>query len=444
MQHDLFHVYTVDAHTLHLIRNIVRLGDQKYQLEFPLASSLAKELPKQEILYVAGIYHDIAKGRGGDHSELGAVDAAAFCKRHHFSERDTKLVCWLVEEHLLMSMTAQKKDIADPDIIYEFAAQVPSIIHLEYLYVLTVCDIAATNPKLWNSWRASLLQQLFVETRRALRRGVDSPVSRTEWVYTTRQEVRTELFKAKFSASHVNDLVDSLEDEYFLQGSVSDIVWQCSSILLHTDTSLPVIAIRDKHNEHGKGFSQIMIYLKSDKDLFAATTAMLEQLSLNVLSARISAASGDFNISNFVITNSDNDALSGEPNRKELIKERLSEALDDPDDYPEIISRRTSRALKNFSFPTEVMLSNDPIHHKTVIEVVTPDRPGLLARIGHILYSHNLSVTSARIATLGERVEDVFFVSEANGLPLSNVEQCEQLQHDICEQLDELASTESY
>jgi len=442
MQHDLFHVYTVDAHTIKLIRNIVRLQDDKHRDNFPLASKLVTELPKLELLFVAGLFHDIAKGRGGDHSELGSIDARTFCQRHHYSERDTHLISWLVEYHLLMSTTAQKKDIADPEIVFEFAEKVPSALHLEYLYVLTVCDIAATNPKLWNTWRSSLLQQLFVEARRALRRGIQSPVSRSQWISATRQEVRSILFQSEFNASLVNDLIDSLDDEYFIQGAVEDIVWQCKMILGQEDKSQPVIAIQDKDEDTGKGYSQLMIYLRSDDDLFAATTAMLEQLNINVLSARISSASGAFSVSNFVITNAANETLAHDPDRKLLIQKKLSEALDDPNDYPEIISRRTPRALKNFSFPTEVTLSNDPLNHRTIIEVVTPDRPGLLARIGHILYKHDLSLVSAKIATLGERVEDVFFITRDDGFPLSDVEQCAQLQTDICEQLDELASDE--
>lgn len=439
MQHDLFHAFTVDAHTIKLVRNIVRLHDEAHQDTFPVAAALVRELPKLELLFVAGIYHDIAKGRGGDHSELGAIDAIAFCKRHHYSERDTHLVAWLVEEHLLMSMTAQKKDVADPAIIYEFAARIPSIMHLEYLYVLTVCDIAATNPKLWNTWRASLLQQLFVEARRALRKGVNTPVNRTLWVSTTRQEVRSTLFQCSYAASQVNDLVDSLDDEYFLQGSVDDIVWQCQAILDQEDKTLPVIAIKDKNDGTGRGFSQLMIYLRSDDDLFAAITAMLEQLNINVLSARISSVRGAFTINNFVITNANHLALSEDSDRVSQIKQKLSEALDDPEDYPEIITGRTPRVLKTFSFPTEVTLSNDALNHRTVVEVVTPDRPGLLARIGQILYAHDLSLVNARIATLGERVEDVFFITQDNGSPLSDVEQCAKLQADICEQLDELS-----
>ncbi|KZZ39808.1 hypothetical protein A3758_25315 [Oleiphilus sp. HI0118] len=182
-----------------------------------------------------------------------------------------------------------------------------------------------------------------------------------------------------------------------------------------------------------------MIYLRSDDDLFAAITAMLEQLNVNVLSARISSARGGFSINNFVITNANDVALSEDSDRIVQIKQKLSEALDDPEDYPEIITGRTPRVLKTFSFPTEVTLSNDALNHRTVVEVVTPDRPGLLARIGQILYTHDLSLVNARIATLGERVEDVFFITQDNGFPLSDVEQCAKLQTDICEQLDELS-----
>ncbi len=437
MQHDLFHCYTVDAHTIQLIRNLIELESPESRKMFPLGSRLIGQIPKRELLYVAAIFHDIAKGRGGDHSELGAVDAEEFCERHHFSERDTKLVCWLVEQHLLMSMTAQKKDIADPEIIHAFAKQVPSLMHLEYLYVLTVCDISATNPNLWNSWRASLMQQLFVETRRAIRRGIDQPIDRNDWIRATRQEVRSMLFEQGFAAKRVDTLLDSLEDDFFLQDSTSDLAWQTAAILNHGESEEPLIIIRDSKTKRGDGFSQIMIYLKSKQDLFAATTAVLEQLNLNVLNARVSATGGEFSLSNFVVTDAQHQALDHDPERKAQVHKRLMEELDDPDDYPEIIQRRTPRQLKHFSFPTEVTFSNDMINHHTVMEVVTPDRPGLLARIGQILLSHNILLLNARIATLGERVEDVFFIVDAEGEPISDANLCTLLQQDICQQLDE-------
>ena len=437
MQHDLFHCYTVDAHTIRLIKNLIQLEQPSSQKEFPLASRLLKNIPKREILYVAGLFHDIAKGRGGDHSELGAQDALEFCEHHHFSERDTKLVSWLVENHLLLSMTAQKRDIDDPEVIHEFAKRIPSLTHLEYLYVLTVCDIAATNPNLWSSWRATLLQQLYIETRRAIRRGLEQPVDRNEWIWATKQEVKTLLFDQGFGAKEVNKLLDSFEDDYFLQDSTADIVWQISEVLTHGDSNDPLIIIRDTKTQFGDGFSQIMVYVPSKNNLFAATTAVLEQLNLNVLNARISASRGDFNLSNFIVTDAHHQPLAKDSDRREQVRQRLFEELDDPDDYPEIIQRRTPRQLKHFSFPTEVTFSNDMINQRTVMEVVTPDRPGLLARIGQILLMHKLTLINARIATLGERVEDVFFITDAKGQPISEASLCESLQHEICTQLDE-------
>ncbi|MFV1873196.1 MAG: [protein-PII] uridylyltransferase [Oleiphilus sp.] len=443
MQHDLFHSYTVDAHTIRLIRNLIQLEQPAAQKTFPLASRLLKNIPKRELLYVAGLFHDIAKGRGGDHSELGAIDAIEFCEHHHFSDRDTKLVSWLVEKHLLLSMTAQKRDIDDPEVIHEFAKRIPSLTHLEYLYVLTVCDIAATNPNLWSSWRATLLQQLYIETRRAIRRGLERPVDRNDWIWATKQEVRTLLFDQGFSATDVDNLLDSFEDDYFLQDSTADIVWQISEVLTHGDSEDPLIIIRDTKTQFGDGFSQIMVYIPSKNNLFAATTAVLEQLNLNVLNARISASRGDFNLSNFIVTDAHHQSLSRDEDRREEVRQKLFEELDDPEDYPEIIQRRTPRQLKHFSFPTEVTFSNDMINQRTVMEVVTPDRPGLLARIGQILLSHKLTLINARIATLGERVEDVFFISDADGEPISEAELCESLQHEICTQLDEQVETES-
>lgn len=443
MQHDLFHSYTVDAHTIRLIKNLIQLEQPIAQKEFPLASRLVRNIPKREILYVAGLFHDIAKGRGGDHSELGAQDAVEFCQHHHFSERDTKLVSWLVEHHLLLSMTAQKRDIDDPEVIHEFAKLIPSLTHLEYLYILTVCDIAATNPNLWNSWRATLLQQLYIETRRAIRRGLEQPVDRNDWIRATKQEVRNLLFDQGFGEKEVDKLLNSFEDDYFLQDSTADIVWQISEVLSHGDSSDPLIIIRDTKTQFGDGFSQIMVYIPSKNNLFAATTAVLEQLNLSILSARISASRGDFNLSNYIVTDAHHQPLTKDVDRREHVRQKLFDELDDPDDYPEIIQRRTPRQLKHFSFPTEVTFSNDMINQRTIMEVVTPDRPGLLARIGQILLDHDLTLINARIATLGERVEDVFIISDADGEPISEAAVCETLQHEICTQLDEQVDIES-
>jgi len=437
MQHDLFHIYTVDAHTLRVIRNMVRLNSPEARKDYPLASRLIHRLPKVEDLYIAGLYHDVAKGRGGDHSELGAIDAENFCRRHHLSDRDTQLISWLVENHLLMSMTAQRKDISDPDIIHAFARSMPSQVHLDYLYVMTVCDISATNPKLWNTWRASLLRQLYIETRRALRRGTETPVDRHEWVEATQSEAREILHAQNFSDDQINALWDTLDEDYFLQDSTVDIAWQTAAIIRHGDNPDPLVLIRDTRGGPTDGYSQIIIYMKDRVALFAATTAVLEQLNLNIVDARISASEGPYSISSYVVLDDKGQPLGLDPARKDRVRKRLIEELDDPDDYPEIIHRRTPRQLKHFAFPTEVTLSNDTINQRTVLEVVTPDRPGLLARVGQVLLDHRVRLTNAKIATLGERVEDVFFVTDEHGDPIRDPGVCLALRDDLCQMLDD-------
>lgn len=437
MQHDLFHIYTVDAHTMRVVRNMVRMSGPEARDDYPLAARLIHGLPKRELLYIAGLYHDIAKGRGGDHSELGAVDAESFCERHHLGERDTQLVSWLVENHLLMSMTAQRKDISDPDIIRSFARAVPSQAHLDYLYILTVCDISATNPKLWNTWRASLLRQLYLEAKRALRQGTEIPVDRQEWVRATQSEARDILHAQNITDEQIDAIWDTVDEDYFLQDSTVDIAWQTAAIINHGDTPGPLVLIRDTHGGPTDGFSQIIIYMKDRATLFAATTAVLEQLNLNIVDARISSNDSPFTISSYVVLDEKGQPLGVDPARKERVRRRLIEELDDPEDYPDIIHRRTPRQLRHFAFPTEVLFSNDTINERTVIEVITPDRPGLLARIGQVLLDHRIRLSNAKIATLGERVEDVFFVTDEQGEPISDPSVCRALQQDLCKMLDE-------
>ena len=437
MQHDLFHIYTVDAHTMRVVRNMVRLTGTDARDDYPLAARLIHGLPKREVLYIAGLYHDIAKGRGGDHSELGAIDVESFCKRHHLGERDTQLASWLVENHLLMSMTAQRKDISDPDIIQSFARSLPSQAHLDYLYILTVCDISATNPKLWNTWRASLLRQLYMEAQRALRSGTEVRVDRQEWVRATQSEAREILHTQSITDEQIDAIWDTVDEDYFLQDSTVDIAWQTAAIINHGNTPGPLVLIRDTRGGPTEGYSQIIIYMNDRPTLFAATTAVLEQLNLNIVDARISSNDGPYTISSYVVLDEKGQPLGVDPARKERVRKRLVEELDDPEDYPDIIHRRTPRQLRHFAFPTEVVFSNDTINERTVIEVVTPDRPGLLARVGQVLLDHRIRLSNAKIATLGERVEDVFFVTDEHGDPVSDPAVCLALQQDLCKMLDD-------
>lgn len=438
MQYDLFHIYTVDAHTMRVIRNMVQLDSIELRDDYPLASRLIHHLPKLETLYIAGLYHDIGKGRGGDHSELGAIDVEAFCERHHLSDRDTQLASWLVENHLLMSMTAQRKDISDPAIIFAFAQAVPSQVHLDYLYVLTVCDISATNPKLWNTWRASLLRQLYIEAKRALRRDSQTPVDRREWVRATQSEAREILHAQNMTDEQIDRIWDTMDEDYFLQDSTVDIAWQTAAIIRHGDDPDPLVMIRDTRGGPTDGYSQIIIYMNDRMDLFAATTAVLEQLNLNIVDARISSSNGPCSISSYIVLDEKHKPLGIDPARKDKVRERLVEELDDPEDYPDIIHRRTPRQLKHFAFPTEVTLYNDTVNQRTIMEVVTPDRPGLLARVGQVLLEHRVRLTNAKIATLGERVEDVFWVTDEHGNQIKDPEACRALQDHLCKMLDDI------
>ncbi|RMF16341.1 MAG: [protein-PII] uridylyltransferase [Gammaproteobacteria bacterium] len=436
MQHDLFHIYTVDAHTIKVIRNMVSLQSPSSFEKFPLASRLVHRLPKLELLYIAGLYHDIAKGRGGDHSELGAEEVEAFCRRHHLSERDTRLVSWLVRHHLLMSMTAQRKDPSDPEVVHEFARMIDSQVHLDYLYTLTVCDISATNPKLWNTWRGALLRQLYTETVRVMRKGLDSPLDRLGWIQATQSEVREILQSQGFGDAEIDALWSRLEPEYFMQDSTTEIAWQTAALLRHSDAQQPLVLIRDAKGGAAQGYVQILIHTPASEALFAATTATLEQLGLNIAEARIYSHSSDQTLSTFVVAAEDGHPLSHAERRH--IKTELAEALDDPGDFSEIIHRRTSRKLKHFAFPTEVTFSNDTVHQRTLMEVITPDRPGLLARIGRVLLDLGIRLVSARIATLGERVEDVFVITDPAGGPIRDAELCAKTANALKSALDNL------
>jgi [protein-PII] uridylyltransferase len=230
MQHDLFHIYTVDAHTLQVVENMRRFLEPEAEENFPVASQIAHNLPKIDLLYIAGLYHDIAKGRGGDHSTLGMIDAQNFCKRHRLSQWDANLVSWLVEKHLLMSMTAQRKDISDPDVIREFAETVGDKLHLDYLFTMTVADICATNPELWNSWRASLLRQLYYNTRRALRTGLENIVDREERIADKKSSALDRLADSTLTEQQIETIWANADDEYFVRESADNIAWHTEAI----------------------------------------------------------------------------------------------------------------------------------------------------------------------------------------------------------------------
>jgi len=437
MQHDLFHIYTVDAHTLNLIKHLRKFRWPELAEKFPLASKLIDKLPKSELIYLAGLYHDIGKGRGGDHSELGAVDAEAFARRHHLPAWDSALIVWLVQHHLVMSTTAQRKDLSDPQVIHDFAQFVGDQTHLDYLYVLTVADINATNPSLWNSWRASLLRQLYTETKRALRRGLENPLDREEQIRQTQSAALDTLVRGGTDPDDAEQLWSQLGDDYFLRHTATDVAWHTDAILQHPNDGGPLVLMKETTQREFEGGTQIFIYAPDQHDFFAVTVAAMSQLNLNIHDARIITSTSQFTLDTYVVLDADGGSIGNNPARIQQIREGLIEALKNPDDYPTIIQRRVPRQLKHFAFAPQVTIHNDAQRPVTILELTAPDRPGLLARIGRIFLEYDLSLQNAKIATLGERVEDVFFVTDANNQPLSDPELCARLQETIVRRLSE-------
>jgi len=436
MQHDLFHIYTVDAHTLLVLSNMRKLRHPALRERFPIAARIIHHLPKIELLYIAGLYHDIAKGRGGNHSELGASDVINFCTIHRLGKWDTKLISWLVKQHLLMSVTAQKQDLDDPEVIREFALLVGDQIHLDYLYCLTIADINATNPELWTGWKASLLRQLYTETKRALRRGLETPVDKNEWIEETQQDALKILEAKGINLEETRSLWEQLGEDYFLRDSAYEVSWHTEAMLTHDETKGPLILILETTDQKYEGGTQVFICTKDQPNLFAATASCLDQLNLSIQDARIITSDSGFSLDTYIVLEESGEAIGHNHARIEQIKNALFEALDDPKDYDDIINRRTQRQMKSFRIPTEVTISNDAITQKTLIELISPDRPGLLARIGSIFLEFGLSLHNSKIATLGERVEDIFYVTDQEGRPLSDPELCQKLQQTICDQLD--------
>lgn len=437
MQHDLFHIYTVDAHTLNLIKHLRKLKWPELAEKFPLASKVIDKLPKPELIYLAGLYHDIGKGRGGDHSELGAVDAEAFCVRHQLPAWDSRLIVWLVQNHLVMSTTAQRKDLSDPQVIFDFAQLVGDQTRLDYLYVLTVADINATNPSLWNSWRASLLRQLYTETKRALRRGLENPLDREEQIRQTQTAAIDILVRNGTDQDDAEQLWSQLGDDYFLRHTAADVAWHTEAILQHPAGNDPLVLIKETAQREFEGATQIFIYAPDQHDFFAVTVAAMDQLNLNIHDARVITSTSQFTLDTYIVLDADGGRIGDNPARIKQIREGLIEALKNPDEYPAIIQRRVPRQLKHFAFAPQVSIHNDAQRPVTVLEITAPDRPGLLARIGKIFLDFDLSLQNAKIATLGERVEDVFFITDARNQPLADPELCARLQEEIAQQLSQ-------
>jgi [protein-PII] uridylyltransferase len=433
MQYDLFHVYTVDEHTLMVIRNIRRFTIPEYTDEHPLCSQLIGVLPKIELLYLAALFHDIAKGRGGDHSLLGADDAYAFCRLHHLSEYDSRLVAWLVRHHLVMSMTAQRKDITDPVTVQEFAAFVGDINRLTYLYLLTVADVSGTNPHTWNNWKDSLLRDLYLATRRALLRGLENPLAQIDLIQAKQTEALLQLQKLQLDRDKVETLWRNLPTEYFLTHSPNAIQHHTQAILATTEEQLPLITLRQTAR---RGGTEVLYYGLERENLFAVTTTLLDQLGLSIVNARIMNTSSGYSLNSFLILEQDGSPVES-GHRWQEITQALHTGLLQGGDRPLSVSRRMPRQHKHFDAPTKINFYQEPIHNRTAMRLTTLDRPGLLSKVGQALMACEVRLQHARIATLGAEVEDIFFVTDRENRPLLAGPQLECLKNAVLERLPE-------
>lgn len=420
MQYDLFHAYTVDAHTLFVVSNLRRLAIERFNHELPQLSTIMQQLPKPEIAYLAALFHDIAKGRGGDHSELGAVDAEAFCLEQGLSRYDARVVAWLVKSHLQLSITAQKQDIADPGIINAFARKVGDETHLDYLYVLTAADVRGTNPKLWNSWKASLFHEFYQRVKRALRRGLESPIDQDELRRETQDAARALLASRPVSPSQIDRTWARLSDAYFVRHTAEEVAWHTEVLAKrdHDDdlaeADSPVVSVQAKSE---RGTTALLTFAPLRRHGFARSTAVLDQLGLNIVDARITPTGDGHSLDLYHVLEDDGTPIEDDERRRE-IELALLHSLQAPGESPPAVSRRAPRQVRMFNTPTQIAITVDERNQRSVLELTAGDRPGLLCDIGKILVEGRVELLAAKIMTVGERAEDVFYVTDASGQPL--------------------------
>lgn len=433
MQYDLFHTLTVDEHSLQVVRNLRRMAMPRFSEELPYASTIFKRIPRPDLLYIAGLMHDLGKGRGGDHSDLGALDAQRFCLNHGLSNADSELVAWLVRQHLLMSLTAQRQDISSPEIIATFARQIQERTRLDYLYLLTVADIRATNPNLWNSWRDSLLRTLYESTADALERGLDNPLGELERVAERQRQAAVLLSRADDPVAELQRKAvwSRFGNDYFLRHTPKELAWHLSAIVSAQDGDLPIILV-DYLETQGV---TVFVYTRDRDHLFALTAGVLARLGLSVLDARINTTADGYTIDSWVIMESD--GTQPEPGRRYLeIAAELRKTLSDLDQNAVSVNRRLSPRLRHFITPTSVHFRQDRDRNCTVMELVTGDRPALLALIGRVFDRRGIRVEAAKIGTIGERAEDVFFITDALRRPINNDKTLERLGSTLSRALD--------
>ena len=424
MQHDLFHVYTVDQHILMVVRNLRRFTMPELAHEFPLCSELMNGFERRWLLYVAALFHDIAKGRGGDHSELGADDARRFCRRHGLAPQDEDLVAFLVENHLAMSGVAQKQDVHDPEVVRAFAARVGTERRLVALYLLTVADVRGTSPKVWNAWKGKLLEDLFRAARRVL---TGEPLARDKALAEKREEAVRLLRLYALSDGVKDRLWKQLDTTYFLRHDAQEIAWQTRNLHYRVDTDAPVVKARLA--PFGEGL-QVMIYTKDREALFARICGCFERLGFSIAEAKIHTTRNGYALDTFVVL-----GQGTTPHYRDMIsltEAALAEDLSKDGPLPPPRGGRISRRVRHFPITPSVDVRPDERGAYQVLSIVASDRPGLLYAVARVLARYRINLHTARINTLGDRAEDVFLVS---GEALSNPRTVLQLEQDLVKAL---------
>ena len=416
MQYDLFHAYTVDAHTLFVVSNLRRLALPRFDHELPNLSQIMQSLPRPEVAYLAALFHDIAKGRGGDHSELGATEAEAFCLEQGLSRYDARLVAWLVRHHLQLSLTSQKQDIADPRVINDFARFVGDETHLDHLYVLTAADVRATNPRLWNSWKASLFSEFHDRVKRALRRGLESPIDQDELKAENQASARELLEAAGVGSAGIEVVWAMLSDAYFLRHTPQEIAWH-TRMLIERDAEAddPVVSVQA---ESERGTTSIMTFAPHRQHGFARTTAVLDQLGFSIVDARITPTQDGNSIDTYHVLEEDGTPIA-DLERHQEIEQALRRSLASPRDSLLAVTRRAPRQVRLFNTRTQIAVTADERNQRSVLEIIAADRPGLLSDIGKVMMEERIDLLGAKIMTVGERAEDVFYVSDLRHGPLA-------------------------
>jgi [protein-PII] uridylyltransferase len=421
MQHDLFHVYTVDQHILQVIRNLRRFTMAEYAHEYPLCSQLISEFDRHWLLYVAALFHDIAKGRGGDHSELGSRDARVFCRQHGIAGADRELIEFLVAHHLTMSQVAQKQDIADPDVVGRFAALVASERRLTALYLLTVADIRGTSPRVWTSWKGKLLEDLY---RMTLRRLGGEALPATAVLERRTREARRILDLYGLSPTAHERMWQQLDVVYFMRNSAREIAWHTRVLLAHVDTDRAIV--RTRLAPTGDAI-EVLIYVHDQKDLFARVCGYFDSRSLSILDAKIHTTRHGYALDSFLITDH---GRSDYRQLLALIYKQLAVWIEAMTPLPPPVKGRLSRQSRHFPVTPNVTLAPNERGRQYLLSITTTDRIGLLYAITRVLATHDINVHTAKINTLGERVEDVFLI---DGAMLEDERGQAQIERDLLE-----------